>query len=186
MIRKLDELLAVCRRYRQDPALRSRALLAAVLTGLYVLLIPGILWERSAARESSTMRAKYREYSALAGEYRALKESVSVIERKRTLSNTSTIAQAIGDMTQSLGMAGKVKSIKGTGSRTAANRMNEETAEIQIEKININEMIQLLYKIENAPMILTIKTVAIAKSFENPQLLDMTLVVSLFSGASAP
>lgn len=167
-------------------AISGGTLIAAGLAVLYVLMIPSLLWERSAATELSSLRAKYREFSVLSGEYRSLKEGVSAIERKKTLTSTSTIAQAIGEVTQSLGIEGKVKSIKGTGTRTAPNGMTEEAAEIRIEKTTMNEMVQLLYKIENAPMILVMKTVAIAKSFENPQLLDVTMALSLFTAASAP
>ena len=81
-------------------------------------------------------------------------------------------------------MAGKMKSIKGTGTRKTPNQMSEETAEIQIEKLTINEMVQLIYKIEDAPMILAMKTVVIKKSFENPELLDVTMTVSLFTPAA--
>lgn len=170
----------ILRRYRQDPVYRRKALIVAALAGLYVLLLPNLLWERSAERELSALRKKDNEFSALAGEYRSLKERISAIERKKALTKTTSIVQAIGDISQSLGMAEKVKSIKGTGTRQTPNQMSEETAEIKIEKININEMVQLIYKVENAPMILAMKTVFIKKSFENPECFDVTMTVSLF------
>ncbi len=176
---------AFVRRFVGDPEGRRQIAIGVALAGLYVLMVPGVLWERSAVKELSAARARYREYSALVSEYRSLKEQVDAVERKKNLTQTSTIAQAIGDMAESLGIAGKVKSIKGTGTRSAANRMTEESAEIQIEKVTMNETLQLLYKIENAPMILAIKTVAISKSFENPKLLDLTIGLSLFTGAPA-
>lgn len=172
------------RRYRQDPEFRRKALIVAALAGLFILLLPGFLWERSAERELAALKKKYNEFSLLAGEYRSLKGNISTIERKKALTKTESIAQAIDDISQSLGMAGKVKSIKGTGTRKTQNQMSEETAEIKIEKLTINEMVQLIYKIENAPMILAMKTVVIKKSFENPQLLDVTMTVSLFTPAA--
>lgn len=181
---KIDIFPTLLRRYRQDPVFRRKALIVLALAGLYILLLPNLLWERSAERELAALRKKYNEFSALAGEYRSLKESISAIERKKALTKTTSIAQAIGDISQSLGMAGKVKSIKGTGTRKTPNQMSEETAEIQIEKLTVNEMVQLIYKIENAPMILTMKTVVIKKSFENPELLDVTMTVSLFTPAA--
>lgn len=180
-MKKIDMFQTLVRRYRQDPEFRRKALIVAVLAGLFILLLPGFLWERSAERELTALKKKQREFSALAGEYRSLKGSISALERKKTLTKSASIAQAIGDISRSLGVAGKVKSIKGTGARQTPNQMNEETAEIQIEKLSINEVVQLLYKIENAPMILAMKTVVIKKSFENPELLDVTMTVSLFT-----
>ena len=181
---KIDIFPTLLRRYRQDPVFRRKALIVPALVGLYILLLPNLLWEQSAERELSALSKKYTEFSTLAGEYRSLKESISAIERKKALTKTTSIAQAIGDISQSLGMAGKVKSIKGTGTRKTPNQMSEETAEIQIAKLTINEMVQLIYKIENAPMILAMKTVVIKKSFENPELLDVTMTVSLFTPAA--
>ena len=181
---KIDIFPTLLRRYRQDPVFRRKALIVLALAGLYILLLPNLLWERSAERELSALRKKNNEFSALAGEYRSLKESISAIERKKALTKTTSIAQAIGDISRSLGMAEKMKSIKGTGTRKTPNQMSEETAEIRIEKLTINEMVQLIYKIENAPMILAMKTVVIKKSFENPELLDVTMTVSLFTPAA--
>jgi len=70
-----------------------------------------------------------------------------------------------------------------TGTKKIVDQMSEESAEIQMEKLNMSELINLFYKIENAPMILAIKKVAIKKSFENPELLDTTMSVSLFSSS---
>lgn len=182
---KIDVLPTLLRRYRQDPDFRRKALILLALAGLTILLLPSVLWERAAERELSALRKKQSEFSALAGEYRTLKENISALERKKALTKTAGIAQAIGDISRSVGVAGKVKSIKGTGTRKTPNQMNEETAEIQIEKLAINEMVQLLYKIENAPMIFAMKTVVIKKSFENPELLDVTMTVSLFTPAAA-
>jgi general secretion pathway protein M len=181
---KIDIFPTLVRKYRQDPVFRRKALIIAVLAGLYILLLPNLLWERSAERERSALRKKNNEFNALAGEYRSLKERISAIERKKALTKTASIAQAIDDISRSLGMAGKVKSIKGTGTRKTPNSMSEETAEIRIEKLTINEMVQLIYKIENAPMILAMKTVVIKKSFENPDLLDVTIMLSLFTPAA--
>jgi len=182
---KIDPFPMLLRKYRQDQAFRRKVLIVAALAGLCLLLLPNLLWVRSAERELSALRNKNNEFSALAGEYRSLKEKISAIERKKALTKTASIAQAINDISRALGMAGKVKSIRGTGARKTPNQMNEETAEIRIEKLTINEMVQLLHKIENAPMILAMKTVVIKKSFENPELLDVTLMVSLFTPAAA-
>jgi hypothetical protein len=39
-------------------------------------------------------------------------------------------------------------------------------------------MINVFYRIENAPMVLTVKKATIKKSFENPELLNITMVLS--------
>jgi len=172
--------------YWQDRALRRKALIVMVLAVLYILIIPGLIWKQSVEKDLSNLSAKYREFSTLAAEYGTLREGVNAIEQKKALTKTNSIAQAMDDITSPLGIKGKVKSIKGTGTKKTIDKMSEESAEIQIEKLNMSELMHLLYKIENAPMILAVKKVAMKKSFETPDLLDVTMTVSLFSSTTTP
>lgn len=180
---KFDFLFTLVRNYWQDRASRKKMVIVMMLIVLYVLIIPGLLWERAAEKELSELTAKNREYSALTNKYRSLRDSVNAIEQKRTLTKTNSITQAIGDISLSLGIKEKMKSIKLAGTKKIMDQMSEESAEIQMEKLNMTELVHLFYKIENAPMILAVKRVAIKKSFENPDLLDVTMAISLFSGS---
>ena len=78
-----------------------------------------------------------------------------------------------------------MKSIKGIGGREIKGQLNEETAEVQMEKVNLNELVNIFYKLENAPLLLSIQKVALKKSFEKPDLLDVTMTVSLFTSPAA-
>ncbi|MGO9138726.1 MAG: hypothetical protein ACLP9S_02825 [Syntrophales bacterium] len=169
--------------YHQDRSFRKKSLIVMLLAALYILIIPGMLWNQSVSKDLSVLTAKYQEFSSLTGEYRLLSENVGAIEQKKSLTKTNGVAKAMEDITSTLGIRGKMKSIKGTGTKKIADQMIEESAEIQMEKLNMSELINLFYKIENAPMILAIKKVAIKKSFENPELLDATMSVSLFSSS---
>jgi type II secretory pathway component PulM len=180
---KYDSLFTLIRDYWQDRASRKKMVIVVVLIGLYIVIIPNLLWERAAEKELSELTARYHEFSTLTNKYRSLRASVNAIEQKKTLTKTNSITQAIGDISLSLGIKEKMKSIKLTGTKKIVDQMSEESAEIQMEKLNMSELINLFYKIENAPMILAIKKVAIKKSFENPELLDTTMSVSLFSSS---
>ena len=79
-------------------------------------------------------------------------------------------------------MKEKMKSLKGIGGGDFGGRVNEESAEVQMEKFLVNELMHVFYKIENAPMLLSIKKVSIKKSFAAPDSLDVTMTISLFTG----
>ncbi len=177
---KFDSAFTLIRDYWQDRASRKKMVIAVVLIGLYILIIPNLLWDRAAEKELSALTAKYHEFSTLTQKYRSLRASVNATEQKKTLTKTNSINQAIGDISLSLGIKEKMKSIKLTGTKKIMDQMSEESAEIQMEKLNMSELVHLFYKIENAPMILAVKRVVIKKSFENPELLDATMAVSLF------
>jgi len=178
---KIKNVFAFMEACSHNSALRSRALMGILLVGLYLLIIPDLLWKQSLEKDFSRLTDKYLEFSTLTREYQSLKERVLTVEKKKALTEASGIARIIGEISQSLGMKGKVKSVKETGTRKTLDRMREETSEVQMEKVNMTELLHLLYKVENAPMILAVKKVAIKKSFENPALLDVTMSVSLFT-----
>jgi hypothetical protein len=180
---KFDSIFALIRDYWQDRASRKKIVIVVVLIGFYILIIPNLLWDRAAEKELSEWTAKYDEFSTLTNKYRSLRASVNAIEQKKTLTRTNSITQAIGDISLSLGIKEKMKSIKLTGTKKIMDQMSEESAEIQMEKLNMRELVHLFYKIENAPMILAVKRVVIKKSFENPELLDVTMAVSLFGSS---
>jgi hypothetical protein len=180
---KFDSIFALIHDYWQDRASRKKIVIVVVLIGFYILIIPNLLWDRAAEKELSEWMAKYDEFSTLTNKYKSLRTSVNAIEQKKTLTRTNSITQAIGDLSLSLGIKEKMKSIKLTGTKKIMDQMSEESAEIQMEKLNMRELVHLFYKIENAPMILAVKRVVIKKSFENPELLDVTMAVSLFGSS---
>jgi hypothetical protein len=77
-----------------------------------------------------------------------------------------------------MGLNQKVKSVKSIGVREKKYGIEEE-AELQIEKVNMNEVTNILYRIENAPMVLSIKKATIKTSFDNPSLLNITMTIGL-------
>jgi hypothetical protein len=172
--------------YWQDRASRKKMLIVVVLIGLYILIVPNLFWEMTAERELSELTAKYHEFSTLGDRYKSLRASVNAIEQKKTLTKTNSITQVMGDISLSLGIKEKMKSVKLTGTKKVMGEMSEESAEIQMEKLNMSELVHLFYRIENAPMILAVKRVVITKSFEKPELLDVTMALSLFGSSQVP
>lgn len=182
---RIKKVLSDIRHYLSGRMDRNQVLLLSALLGLYVLIIPALIWERASSRELSQLKTRFTEFSILSAEYRSLKEQAGSIEQKRFLTKISGIAQALDDALLSLGVKGKMKSIKGIGGREIKGQLNEETAEVQMEKVNMNELVNIFYKLENAPLLLSIQKVALKKSFDKPDLLDVTMTVSLFTSPAA-
>jgi hypothetical protein len=166
----------------KDAESRRRILAISVLLVLYLLLIPAFLWQKSSGKDLSLTQEKFRDLSALVSEYEPIKKRLVAVEQKKSLTKTTGITQAIGDIASAVGIKGKIKSIKGTAAGANINGLREECAEIQMEKLTMNEMVHLFYNIEHAPMILATKKAQIRKAFENPERLDITMTLSLFTG----
>jgi len=131
----------------------------------------------SEKRELKLLREQQKEMIIFKDKFLSLKQRIDAVESKKNLSNVQGIVQAVDEVFLSIGLKDKVKTVKSTGRRDMKDGFEEE-AELQIEKVSMNEMVNIFYKIENAPMVLTIKKASIKKSFENPDLLNIILTLS--------
>jgi len=144
---------------------------------LVVIAVYGMNLLSSEQRELKLLNDQRKEMLILRDEYVSLKKRVDSAESRKDLSSAQGIVQAADEVFQSIGLKDKVKTVKSTNRRDMKEGTEEE-AELLIEKVSMNEMVNIFYKIENAPMILTIKKAVIKKSFENPELLNISLTLS--------
>ena len=149
----------------------------AVAGALVVACI--VMWTlySSARKDHAGLVAQRTELLSLRKDYLNLKSSVDAVQRRGTLKNVEGIAQAIDDVFRSLGLSDKVKSVKSTGVKER-DYGTEEEADVQVEKVSMNEMTNIFYKIETAPMILTIKRATVKTSFDDPTLLNVSMTVT--------
>ncbi|HXX56656.1 MAG TPA: hypothetical protein VEI96_01495 [Thermodesulfovibrionales bacterium] len=161
---------------------RRNAVLILVLIALCILIVPLFIAETASKREAHAVRAKLKEVSAVAAEYRSLKERTDALEQRKSLatSKVNGIPQAMDEISSSLGLKGKVKAVKAIGKREVAGG-SEETEEVQIEKVTMNELVNMLYAIDDAPMMLSLRRLSMKKTFENPELLNASLTLSFFT-----
>lgn len=153
----------------------------AFLLFLYILIIPAFLMERASRAEVDSLKKKIVELSVLSGEYRSIKELVDIIEKRASSQKVNGIAQAVDDIFSSLGIKEKVKSIKSVGTRDIKDGITEERADILLEKVSMNELVNLLHRMEDGAAMLSIKKINLKKSFEGPDLLDVTITTALFA-----
>ena len=150
---------------------------AGVLLGFFILVGTGLQILSSSKKELNLLKEQQREMTALKDEFTELRQKVDAVESKKNLANMTGIVQAIDEVFQSIGLKNKVKTIRATGKKEVREGFEEE-AEITLEKVTLNEMVNIFYRIKNAPMILTIKKASIKKSFDNPELLNINLELS--------
>jgi uncharacterized protein YpmB len=150
----------------------SSGLIAVII--VVVLAINLLSAER---KELMQLKEQRKEILVLEKEFLSLKQRIDAVEGKKELSNIQGIAQALDEVFLSIGLKDKIKTVKSTDSREIKDGFEEE-ADVHLEKVSMNEMVNIFYRIENAPMVLTIKKATIKKSFEDPELLNITLTLS--------
>ena len=132
----------------------------------------------SSKADLKNIRVQQKELMALKDEFSFLKSKVDTVEEKKSLVKMEGVVKAIDEIFLPLGLKDKVKSVKVLTTKEGKDAVEEE-AEVNVEKIDMNEMVNIFYMIENAPMILSLRSSNIKKSFENPSLLNITIKIAL-------
>lgn len=159
--------------------LKDRKILYSLsgLTVFCIALALGLGFLSSERKGLMLLKDQRKEMVMLGDEFSALRQRIDAVEGKKNLANVQGINQAVDEVFSSIGLRDRVKGIRSTGTKETKDGIEEE-ADVSIEKISMNEMLNMFYRIENAPMILTVRKATIKKSFENPELLNITLILS--------
>jgi uncharacterized protein YlxW (UPF0749 family) len=159
--------------------LKNRRIISfsAVLISFLILAALGIKMLSSQTKELHQLQEQRKEIAVLRDEFLSLQQKFQTVENRKNLTNVQGVLQAVDEVFSSVGLKDKVKTVKNTGKRETKDGIEEE-ADVSVEKVTMNEMLNIFYRIDHAPMILTIKKVTVKQSFENPELLNITLMLS--------
>ncbi len=149
---------------------------AVLILLLSILIISGFKQLHDDKRELLSLRTQQREISEIKNRISYLNHKVSFYESKKKAGNAAII-QISDEIFSSMGLKNKLKSIKNSLTSNTIDGL-EETAEITVEKISMNELLNILYRIENHSSLLSLKRISIKKDFENPQLLNINMLIS--------
>jgi len=160
------------------PRVEAKILLPAGVVLILLLCLALFASAGSARKEHARLAAKEAEILQLKDEFVSLKRRVDAVEGRKGIANVDGVVQAVDEIFRSLGLDKKVKSVKSAGAREKVYG-SEEDADVQVEKVSMNEMVNIYFRIENAPMILTVRKTTMKTAFDNPSLLNVTMTVSL-------
>ena len=158
--------------------IKKEALIKAAFAVVPVIVcIIAVSFFFASRNELAGARARQKEFALLKTEYQTLKSGIDVVESKKSITNVKGILPAVDEIFLSLGLKQKIRSVKPLTTKEIQGAVEEE-AEVQVEKVNINEAVNLFYKIDNAPMSIIIKKAAMKTSFDNPANLDITMTIA--------
>ncbi len=153
-------------------------LLAAVAA--LVFTITTSVYVKSLERKNGLLRARLTEIASLAGDADRIKTMVESKEKKIGLRKTKGVVSALEQTLKSLGLkASVIKPLE----KNKVNVFTEDNAELEIRDTDLNSIVNLLYRIENSPLPMKIKSAEIKTTFEDPDKFILKLTVSLLSKA---
>jgi hypothetical protein len=156
----------------------DRFILFTSIIGVFLIVITLITFASSEKLEQTnqTLQNQLKEMKSMKEELVQLHELVDTREKKIGLTEVSGVVSALEQILDGLGI--EAKSIKPLEKRTSGE-FTEENAELEIENIDINTIVNLLYRIDNSPVPFKIKDVSIRTTFENPDIYILSLTASL-------
>ncbi len=147
-----------------------------VLALAYIVTISA--YNGSANNKNSTLTLQLEEINSLSGGLIKIKHLVETREKKLNSGRNKGVVTILDEILDSLKLqAGKLK----PSDKKRVNDYTEENAELEINRLDLNEVVNLLHRIESSPSPMKVKSVNIQPVFDNNDLFIINLTVSLLS-----
>ena len=155
--------------------------LQVMILGIFLCIIvifTTVMYGRQMDREVESISASLTEMQSLSSTMVDLKNHVSSKEKRLGLTKTAGPVSALEKILETLLM--KASELKPLEKRKLTDFF-EEDARLEITDIDLNQIVNLLYRIEQNPAPLKIKSAQLLTGFEDPSKFTLTLTVSLIS-----
>lgn len=155
----------------------SRAELAA-LTALAlcaVLLVVSIAMMSAARARLANLSASYDEAKLVNAEYTQMSARLKRLESKvGAMQDVAGVVSAVDRLVSPIGLNDKLKSQRNLPSVDPS----EEKAELAFEALTLNELVNLVYNVDDAPFLLVIRSADMKLNFQDAERLDFVMTFS--------
>lgn len=153
---------------------------AVALILAFALGYGGLNKYKSFERKVAAKKEEIKKFKALEEEYLRKKSYIESFTKKAYSSGTDSIINLIEGIGNRAGVKERIVSIKPLEEKEVMG-YRQKGAEVRIEKIDLNQLINLLYLIENNRSLLVIKEFSMKSRFEDPNLIDVTINLAQLS-----
>ena len=166
---------------------REKRLLALAASGLllFVVLVSWAGFSSAIRRAQASLddnRADFEKISRLAAGYGAQEQERQLLEAR--LRQSPPALMSFVDSTSrndGVDIAGMID--RGVVSGGQAGRPREMAVEVNLGKVPLDKLVKLLSDIEHSPGVVRVRRLRLRKSFDNKDVLDVSLSVSAWQGA---
>ncbi|MBE0502596.1 MAG: type II secretion system protein M [Desulfuromonadales bacterium] len=167
--------------------LTPREKLAVAVAGAVVsltILVAGIILPYRTALERLDQRIASRqgqllEARTLLQRIKAMQGEVAVMQRKLSAAPAAPLVATLEGLVAEIAGKEKLLGIR-PQAVTAPSGFRQEKVEMQLERVRLEQLVQLLHAIDSAKSVMQSDSLKMRPRFEDPALLDVTLVVSSF------
>jgi general secretion pathway protein M len=131
-------------------------------------------------RQIVTTRRQLAELRTMQQEYQRQKSVVDSINTQLKKQQNFSIFSRLEEFAGQTGIRNKILYMKPTVS-TPSEVYNEESVEVKMEGVTLEQLVRYLHQIENSPQLLKVKRLELKPHIENRQILTATFRVSAFT-----
>jgi len=131
-------------------------------------------------RQIATARRQLDEVRTLQQAYQRQKSVVDSINSQLKNQPNFAIFSRLEELAGQTGIRSKIVHMKPTVS-TPNEVYNEESVEVKVDGVTLEQLVQYLHQVENSPQLLKIKRLEMKPRFDNRQILTATFRVSAFT-----
>ena len=184
---KLRALLADAQAWLATANPREKRFLAVGAGGLlfFVVLIGWASFSSSIHKAQATLdekRSDFEKISRLAAGYGVQEQERQLLEA-RLRQSPPALMSFVDTTAKSVGVEVGGMSDRGVVAGGQGGRPREMSVEVNLGKVPLDKLVKLLQDIERSPGVVRVRRLRLRKSFENKDLLDVSLSVSAWQGA---
>jgi hypothetical protein len=153
-------------------------LLFSAIAVVIIITITISINSRDARKRSDSLKAQLIELESLGTGLIEMKELVNAKEKKIGMTKESGVVSRLESILKTIGL--EARALKPMQEKRI-NEFIEEDAELEIQNIDLNGIVNLMYQINNAPAPMKIKSASIKSTFEDPDKFILKLTASLIS-----
>lgn len=160
-----------------------------VYTLLALLIIPALILSAgysavgkysSIRKAAAAKKTALERFSLIEREYAVKKARLDSLSRKAPLASGDSVISILEETAKGIGINNKVTSLKPLAEKQASGYVEKE-AEIKMEGVDLNQLVNFLYRIEANKYLLVTSEFSAKSRFDDPMLLDVRLKISLFA-----
>ena len=155
---------------------------APLVLVLFFTLVIDPLFKHSAEldRQIVTARRQLNELRTMQQDYQRQNSVVDSINSQLKKQQNVAIFSRLEELASQTGIRNNIFYMKPTVS-TPSEVYNEESVEVKMESVTLEQLVRYLHQVENSPQLLKIKRLEMKPRFDNRQILTATFRVSAFT-----
>lgn len=157
---------------REKRLMMMLAALAGILAVYFVIIYPFMSWRESIGREYEANMSKLTALDRIYEQYRDVRQRASSYSSQ--LNNTRGITSLIEENAQSLNIL-RNKSYTRDRPTISQGQYKKVSADVKFEGVDINSIINFLYKMENSGMLIQVSYLRINQTVKGRNTYDVTI-----------